>query len=910
MMTAAASTTTRLKQQQQHQTELIEIDDEQQKTTPIAMVPSSSSGLTGGDYGNANNNVSCGATSDNCIINETLNDIVFCNNEGEEDEDDIRRNGETTEKEKDKYDLTVHNKNGNGAVSVENWGYPGYLSTEQYVAYRQLADEVERRKRSGDGDFLSTLFCFQGKRCQQPPKVADIESREADDDRDDGSRSSSRSRLSGDDDNGETNCASGGGGDHASYAAGKGERDEYALCRWLRARKFVFEDVVRMVDDACLLKRQHNFCNYDNDNVDDDDDDDDDDCGGDNPLGVVDESVYRTLYPQSFYGYTARGYPIFISQVGNIDIAGIECVTSLRGIIAYHWYDMMVKTKRIFFNSNNNSTNPRYEFVCILDMKGLSSSRHLTPRALNISKVQSDIDSLCFPETLHRLILINVPSFFVWTWRIIRSTFSSIDDRTAHKIRLYSSSGGSGDNNSSGNQKWQNELRSLIGTTDGGGEDNDEASSGAAANSIPVEYGGTGIPFQQYLQEEFIKEYNEKNNNKNALLINEEVRHMSVGGGGGRGSKQQQHDVCVPLETDYVEMTAYTRSVIGGLLHVTSPSGRPVGRGGGTKLCFRRRCCGGDGDSDCGDSSSDNNNAKNKKKKTTKNDDDSGGDAMDENVLPTRIDLSKRNDDDSNNNDDVLILDGKTETGTYRVRMESYCGNSGSGNNMFSTTAPSTIEHFVIVFRTFRRRQKCCLEEDGGHMDGGVGRSTTSSTADEHQRRRKQSPAPPGITKRRTNTNNLIKPTPLARRNLRQITMPSPQPPSSASDQKNENALRRDERQHIDDDTSKEERNPSPTTSTFRSIGNSALCCTGGGGGYSGNTPVAAAAGDDAVVPAPSNCSVAGRSSAGGAFHHDDNDDDDDDIYDYLTSFLTCSSSTAATASTTTTNSTTTSNRS
>ena len=57
-------------------------------------------------------------------------------------------------------------------------------------------------------------------------------------------------------------------------------------------------------------------------------------------------------------------------------------------------------------------------------------------RTLEIIKQQAKIDSLCFPETMNKMIIVNAPRFFSVTWKLIKGW---LDPRTANKIELFSS---------------------------------------------------------------------------------------------------------------------------------------------------------------------------------------------------------------------------------------------------------------------------------------------------------------------------------------------------------------------------------------------------------------------------------------------------------------------------------------
>ena len=64
------------------------------------------------------------------------------------------------------------------------------------------------------------------------------------------------------------------------------------------------------------------------------------------------------------------------------------------------------------------------------------TTSQLSRRALAIIKEQAAIDSVCFPETMSKMLIVNAPSYFAATWRIIKGW---LDARTAAKIEVISS---------------------------------------------------------------------------------------------------------------------------------------------------------------------------------------------------------------------------------------------------------------------------------------------------------------------------------------------------------------------------------------------------------------------------------------------------------------------------------------
>lgn len=70
-----------------------------------------------------------------------------------------------------------------------------------------------------------------------------------------------------------------------------------------------------------------------------------------------------------------------------------------------------------------------------MDLDKLTTNQ-LNRRALAIIKEQAAIDSVCFPETMSKMLILNAPTFFSASWRLIKGW---LDPRTASKIEVISS---------------------------------------------------------------------------------------------------------------------------------------------------------------------------------------------------------------------------------------------------------------------------------------------------------------------------------------------------------------------------------------------------------------------------------------------------------------------------------------
>eukprot|EP00542_Grammatophora_oceanica_P019789 CAMPEP_0194048652 /NCGR_PEP_ID=MMETSP0009_2-20130614/28009_1 /TAXON_ID=210454 /ORGANISM="Grammatophora oceanica, Strain CCMP 410" /LENGTH=436 /DNA_ID=CAMNT_0038694581 /DNA_START=115 /DNA_END=1425 /DNA_ORIENTATION=+ len=337
-------------------------------------------------------------------------------------------------------------KNGkDGKIKPQYWGIPGYLTQEEVVVYNKFKAEVDRL----GGDVKKTVYCF-----------------------------------------------------------GEEEGEAWCLCRWLRARKFVYEDVVIMINEAtktCAVARTKDF--YPDPKE---------------ALGC-DMSLYFVQFPQLYSGHAKNGAPLFISKPGVLNVDAVECITTLEGILKFHWYimvrdfgDRLREQKKL-----DPDAFKQFSCVCVLDLAGLTTSQ-LSSRALAIIKEQSAIDSVCFPETMNRMVIVNAPRFFTATWGIIKGW---LDARTASKIDVISS-----------RKAWEAKLLEFV--------DKDQ---------LPMDYGGTGVDTKQTLAQ---------SQPEGMIKLTTEVMKI-------RSYGSITHDIAAGMA---LEITVWTRSVAGADFTITDTS--------------------------------------------------------------------------------------------------------------------------------------------------------------------------------------------------------------------------------------------------------------------------------------------------------------------------------------------------
>ena len=258
-----------------------------------------------------------------------------------------------------------------------------------------------------------------------------------------------------------------------------------------------------------------------------------------------DTFLYIKQYPQVYYGHAKNGCPVFYSKPALLNIQAVECLTSLKNLVNFHWNAMMHEFVRKLDDQYklSNETFKRYECVCILDLKHLTAAQ-LSKRPLKLIKDQTEIDSLCFPETLNHMSIVNAPAFFTLTWKLIRGW---IDQRTADKV-------------------------SVIGTNKEGLLKH--LTKHIVVNSLASDYGGNGKSVNEVLRDDMIHQFlssTSESTTEDALRVEDKDTYlMSM-----RSGKSSEYTVSVK-EGQLVKISLFTRSLLGGNLTIEDEKGNAL----------------------------------------------------------------------------------------------------------------------------------------------------------------------------------------------------------------------------------------------------------------------------------------------------------------------------------------------
>ncbi|XP_057511012.1 phosphatidylinositol/phosphatidylcholine transfer protein SFH11-like isoform X2 [Actinidia eriantha] len=143
----------------------------------------------------------------------------------------------------------------------------------------------------------------------------------------------------------------------------------------------------------------------------------------------------KKSYPHGFHGVDKYGRPIYIERLGMVDLTAVLQITTVDRFLKHHVYE---QEKTLHWRYPACSVAAKKHIASttsILDMKDVGPANFSKPARDLFTEIQK-IDSRYYPETLHRLFIVNAGPGFRVLWKAVKVF---LEPHTLAKIQVLGS---------------------------------------------------------------------------------------------------------------------------------------------------------------------------------------------------------------------------------------------------------------------------------------------------------------------------------------------------------------------------------------------------------------------------------------------------------------------------------------
>lgn len=128
--------------------------------------------------------------------------------------------------------------------------------------------------------------------------------------------------------------------------------------------------------------------------------------------------MFRRAWPCGLHGVGKCGRPVYVERVGHLNMEVLDANFTLEKATEFH-IQTMENLDRYKDELSRKYGRLLYKHIAILDLDGVGMSM-LGGKYRGTLQHMIHIDQHYFPESLHRMVIVNAPFMFKMMWAIVR----------------------------------------------------------------------------------------------------------------------------------------------------------------------------------------------------------------------------------------------------------------------------------------------------------------------------------------------------------------------------------------------------------------------------------------------------------------------------------------------------------